>query len=325
MSDGALLEIESLSVTFPSAEGPVQALRGVGLTVAKGEIVGLVGESGSGKSTLALAVLRLLPESAEVRAEALRVGGRNVLGLSAAGLRELRGRLAAMVFQDPLTSLNPVLTVGAQVVDVQHRDRASRAEKLRRAAEKLQRVGIPDPEHRLAGYPHELSGGMRQRVAIAMALLVRPELLVADEPTTALDVTTQAQIVRLLRELRGELAGGVLFVSHDLGLVAQLCDRVVILYAGEVAEEGTTLELFADPRHPYTRLLLECDPARVEETMRRLPTIPGEVPSLVDPPPGCVFHPRCPRAEGRCRREMPGWHTLSATHRARCHFAEELG
>ena len=233
-----------------------------------------------------------------MRAEALRVAGRDVLGLPAAGLRELRGRLAAMVFQDPLTSLNPVLTVGAQMVDVQHRDRASRAEKLRLAAEKLRRVGIADPEHRLAGYPHELSGGMRQRVAIAMALLVRPELLVADEPTTALDVTTQAQIVRLLRELRGELAGGVLFVSHDLGLVAQLCDRVVILYAGEVAEEGTTRELFADPRHPYTRLLLECDPARVEEATRRLPTIPGEVPSLVEPPPGCVFHPRCPRARG---------------------------
>jgi oligopeptide/dipeptide ABC transporter ATP-binding protein len=208
---------------------------------------------------------------------------------------------------------------------VQHRDRAPRAEKLRRAVEKLRRVGIPDPEHRLAGYPHELSGGMRQRVAIAMALLVRPELLVADEPTTALDVTTQAQIVRLLRELRGELAGGVLFVSHDLGLVAQLCDRVVILYAGEVAEEGTTLELFADPRHPYTRLLLECDPARVEGATRWLPTIPGEVPSLVEPPPGCVFHPRCPRAEERCRREVPGWHRLTGTHRARCHFAEELG
>ena len=325
MNGEPLLEALGLSVAFPSAEGPVRALRAVDLTVGRGEIVGLVGESGSGKSTLALAVLRLLPGSADVRAEALRVAGRDVLGLPAAGLRELRGRLAAMVFQDPLTSLNPVLTVGAQMVDVQHRDRASRAEKLRLAAEKLRRVGIADPEHRLAGYPHELSGGMRQRVAIAMALLVRPELLVADEPTTALDVTTQAQIVRLLRELRGELAGGVLFVSHDLGLVAQLCDRVVILYAGEVAEEGTTRELFADPRHPYTRLLLECDPARVEDATRRLPTIPGEVPSLVEPPPGCVFHPRCPRAEDRCRREVPGWHRLSATHRARCHFAEELG
>jgi peptide/nickel transport system ATP-binding protein len=323
--DGSVLTVQGLSVGFRGEGGrTVRVLRGVDLEVGRGEIVGLVGESGSGKSTLALAVVRLLPVNAVVGGGAVRVCGRELLTLPPEALRELRGRLVAMVFQDPFTALNPVLPVGTQMVDVQHRDRAvRRAEKLRRAAASLERVGIPDAAHRLRAYPHELSGGTRQRVAIAMALLARPELLIADEPTTALDVTTQAQIVGLLRGLRRDLAGSILFVSHDLGLVAQLCDRVVILYAGEVAEEGTVREIFAGPRHPYTRLLLACDPGRLDAATSRLPTIPGDVPDLVSPPPGCVFHPRCPRAEARCRREVPGWHRTSPTHRARCHFAEE--
>ena len=320
-----VLAIRGLSVGFRGEHGgTVHALRRVDLTVGRGEIVALVGESGSGKSTLALAAIRLLPTTAIVAADAACVGGHDLLALAPEALRALRGGLVAMIFQDPFTALNPVLKVGTQMADVQHRDRGvRRAEKLRRAAASLEQVGIPDAAHRLQAYPHELSGGTRQRVAIAMALLMRPELLIADEPTTALDVTTQAQIIRTLRELRRELAGSILFVSHDLGLVAQLCDRVVILYAGEVAEEGTVREIFADPRHPYTSLLLACDPARLEAGEDRLPTIPGEVPNLVDPPPGCVFHPRCPRAEARCRRERPDWHQVSPTHRARCHFAGE--
>ena len=316
----AVLAIEELSVDFLTPRGRVHALRGVSLRVPRGRIVGIVGESGSGKSTLVLATLALLPGNAEVLAGSVRFGGADLLRLPPAALRALRGQRLAAVFQDPMTSLNPVLSIGTQMSDLQYRERArSRRDKRRRAVELLQRVGIPDAASRLDDYPHQFSGGMRQRIAIAMALLAGPELLIADEPTTALDVTLEAQIIHLLRELKDELAGSILFVSHNLGLIAELCDEVVVMYAGEVVEEATVFDLFRDPAHPYTRALLECDPASAAGT-GPLATIPGEVPDLLRPPRGCVFAPRCPHAFARCRTQAPAWTARTDRHRARCHL-----
>jgi peptide/nickel transport system ATP-binding protein len=315
-----VLEIEDLSVDFLTPRGRVHALRAVGLRVVQGRIVGIVGESGSGKSTLVLAALALLPGNAEVLAGSVWFGGADVLRLAPAALRELRGRRIAVVFQDPMTSLNPVLSIATQMTDLQYRERAGRADKRRRAIALLQRVGIPDAASRIDDYPHQFSGGMRQRIAIAMALLAGPDLLIADEPTTALDVTLEAQIIHLLRELRQELAGSILFVSHNLGLIAELCDEVVVMYAGEVVEEGTVYDLFHRSGHPYTRALLTCDPASAEATEGELATIPGEVPDLIRPPQGCVFAPRCPHAFQHCREAAPGWTPLAESHRARCHL-----
>jgi oligopeptide/dipeptide ABC transporter ATP-binding protein len=226
----------------------------------------------------------------------------------------------SMVFQDPMTSLNPVLSIGTQMADIQYRNRGGAAEKRRKAAAMLRRVGIPDPEQRLGRYPHEFSGGMRQRIAIAMGLLGNPELLIADEPTTALDVTLEAQIIHLLRELRRDFQGSIMFISHNLGLIAELCDHVVILYAGEVVEQGTVHDIFHRPKHPYTEALLVCDPARIDEVRRELPTIAGDVPNLLQAPAGCVFAPRCPKVFDRCRREQPGDHPVGTTQSARCHL-----
>jgi len=318
---GAVLAIQGLSVDFLTPRGRVHALRAVSLQVGRNRIVGIVGESGSGKSTLVLAALALLPGNAEVLAGRVVFGDADVLRLPPAALREVRGRRIAVVFQDPLTSLNPVLSIATQMTDLQYRERGrSRQDKRRRAIALLQRVGIADAASRIDDYPHQFSGGMRQRIAIAMALLAGPELLIADEPTTALDVTLEAQIIHLLRELRQELAGSILFVSHNLGLIAELCDEVVVMYAGEVVEEGGVFDLFHRPGHPYTRALLECDPASAEAGSRELATIPGEVPDLIRPPRGCVFAPRCPHAFERCREATPGWTALAGGHRARCHL-----
>jgi peptide/nickel transport system ATP-binding protein len=322
MAAASVLSVQDLSIDFQTPRGRVHALRGVSLDVPRGSIVGIVGESGSGKSTLSLAAMGLLPENAVIRAGRILFDGADLLAMSAAGWRDLRGRRVSMVFQDPMTSLNPVLTIGTQMTDIQYRDRAAgAAEKRRKAATMLRRVGIPDPEERLSRYPHEFSGGMRQRIAIAMGLLGNPELLIADEPTTALDVTLEAQIIHLLRELRREFAGSILFISHNLGLIAELCDRVVILYAGEVVEQGTVQDIFHRPRHPYTEALLVCDPARIDEVGPELPTIPGDVPNLLQVPRGCVFAPRCPKVFDRCRDEKPPDHAVGATQSARCHLA----
>jgi len=317
-----VLAIHDLSVDFLTPRGPVHALRGVSLAVPRGSIVGIVGESGSGKSTLALAAMGLLPPNVSAPRGRILFNGADILAMSPSELRDARGRRISMVFQDPMASLNPVLSIGTQMVDIQYRTRIGAAEQRRRAAAMLRRVGIPDPEQRLDRYPHEFSGGMCQRIAIAMALLNAPELLIADEPTTALDVTMEAQIIHLLRELRRELKGSILFISHNLGLIAELCDYVVILYAGEVVEQGTVREIFHGPRHPYTEALLVCDPARLERVHRELPTIRGEVPNLLEAPRACVFTSRCPKVFERCRRERPADHRLSATQVARCHLAE---
>jgi peptide/nickel transport system ATP-binding protein len=319
-----VLEVQGLSVRFRTPRGPVLALRNVSVEVPRGSVVGLVGESGSGKSTLALAVMGLMSGNATITEGSLRFAGRDLLGLRPQELQALRGERLSMVFQDPMTSLNPVRAIGLQMTDIQYRERGlPAAAKWRKAADMLRRVGIPDPERQLRRYPHEFSGGMRQRIAIAMGILERPELLIADEPTTALDVTLEAQIVQLLRDLRREFNTSILFISHNLGLIAELCDFVVVLYAGEVVEQGTVRDIFHRPQHPYTQALLECDPARIAEIRRELPTITGDVPNLLRIPAGCVFAPRCPKVFERCRVEHPADHAAGPAHLARCHLVTE--
>jgi peptide/nickel transport system ATP-binding protein len=319
-----VLEVRNLSIRFRTPRGPVLALRNVSVEVPRGSVVGLVGESGSGKSTLALAVMRLMAGNATITEGSLDFAGRDLLALKPAEMQALRGDRLSMVFQDPMTSLNPVRAIGLQMLDIQYRERRlSTAEKRRKAADMLRRVGIPDPERQLNRYPHEFSGGMRQRIAIAMGILERPELLIADEPTTALDVTLEAQIIQLLRDLRREINASILFISHNLGLIAELCDFVVVLYAGEVVEQGTVRDIFHRPQHPYTQALLECDPARIEEIHRELPTISGDVPNLLQIPAGCVFAPRCPKVFDRCRVEHPADYPAGPSHLARCHLLAE--
>jgi peptide/nickel transport system ATP-binding protein len=319
-----LLEIDDLSVEFPTAQGPIHALRHVSLTVPQGRIVGLVGESGSGKSTLSLAIPQLLAPNARITGGAIRLDGVELLALPEAKMRALRGQRVAMVFQDPMSSLNPVLSIGTQMVDIQFRDAAlSKRAKRSRAIALLKRVGIPDPARRIDDYPHQFSGGMRQRIAIAMALSGNPDLLIADEPTTALDVTLEAQILDLLRDLRRDFDGAILLVSHQLGVIAELCDDVLVLYAGEIIERGPVAAIFARPGHPYTRALLDCDPGRLPIGADKFPTIEGQLPDLAHIPPGCIFGPRCKLAIARCHREAPVLLHLAPNHSASCHLLED--
>ncbi len=325
MSLESVLTIRDLSVQFLTRRGPAQALRHVDLEVPRGSGVGVVGESGSGKTTLISAAMRLLPQNAVVKSGEVLLDGENVLTMNATQLRALRGRKMSMVFQDPMTALNPVLSIGTQMIDIQYRDRGSKVEKRAKAAEMLRRVGIPDPAQRLDNYPFEFSGGMRQRIAIAMALLGNPDLLIADEPTTALDVTMEAQIIHLLRELQREFKASILFISHHLGLIAELCDYVVILYAGQVVERGSVHDIFHRPSHPYTEALLTCDPARIKQATRDLPTITGDVPDLIELPAGCVFAPRCPKMFDRCLVERPPLYRVADGHAAACHLVDADG
>ncbi len=318
MSGGAVLEIKDLSVNFATPRGPVRALRRIDLTVPRDRVVGIVGESGCGKSTLIMSVLRLLAPNAEIAGGDIVLEGESTRAMPEARLRAIRGRRAAMIFQDPMSSLNPVMSIATQMIDIQHREKISAGDKRRAAIDMLRRVGIPDPQIRIDGYPHQFSGGMRQRVAIAMALLMNPALLMADEPTTALDVTLEAQIVHLLRDIKREFRGSILFVSHNLGLIAELCDEVVVMYAGEIVEHGDVRQIFRTPRHPYTRLLLECDPARIARATRLLPTIAGSLPDLARLPPGCIFAPRCPDAVARCAADAPEFVAVAPGHTARC-------
>ncbi|MBS0573367.1 MAG: ABC transporter ATP-binding protein [Proteobacteria bacterium] len=311
-----LLDVRGLSLSY----GPVRALRGVSIDARAGEIIGIVGESGCGKSTLASALIGLPAPGATVAGE-VRIAGEDFLALPEARRREWRGARVAMVFQDPMTSFNPVLTLGDQLVDFQHRSPVPRAEKRARAAAILARVGLPDPDLALRRHIHELSGGMRQRAAIAAALLMRPMLLVADEPTTALDVTMEAQIIHLLRELRAEHQGAIVVITHHLGVIGELCDRVYVMYAGEVVEEGTVDEIYHSPRHPYTRALIDCDPAHIDGPAGRLPTIPGRLPDLTGTLRGCAFQPRCPRAGPRCLALAPPRVAFGPTQAAFCHEA----
>ncbi|MSP51524.1 MAG: ABC transporter ATP-binding protein [Alphaproteobacteria bacterium] len=318
----ALVEVRDLGVAFATERGDVHALRHVSLDLARGAIVGLVGESGSGKSTLALALPMLLPANARVTGGEIRFDGVSFAAMGERGFKELRGRRIAMVFQDPMTSLNPVISIASHLGDViarRHPD-LGRRERKRRAIAMLDRVGIPDAERRLGGFAHEFSGGMRQRIMIAMALLAEPDLLIADEPTTALDVTIERQILVLLRDLRREFAGTILFISHSLGTVAELCDEVIVLYAGTVAETGASAALFARAGHPYMQALIRCE-TEVPGTDRRLRSIPGDVPDLIDPPGGCAFAPRCPVAVAACRSAVPLLRPLAGGTHAACHVA----
>jgi oligopeptide/dipeptide ABC transporter ATP-binding protein len=301
----ALLEVVDLRVGFPVHGGMAEAVRGVTLGVDAGEAVGLVGESGSGKSLTALAVMRLIDPPGRILAGQVRFQGRDLLAFTDHEMRQMRGAAISMIFQDPLTSLNPAFTIGRQLIDViithQH---VGRREARRRAVDVLSLVGIPSPERRLASYPHEFSGGMRQRVLIGMAVACRPKLLIADEPTTALDVTIQAQVIALIRRVREELGLAVLFITHNLDLVAEFCDRVAVMYAGAIMEEGPVEALFADARHPYTRALIRCVP-RLAARSGSFTSIDGVPPSLGAVIPGCPFEPRCPSAVERCATTPP--------------------
>ncbi len=301
----ALLDVRDLKVLFPARSGMAEAVRGVDLAIEPGESVGVLGESGSGKSATALALMGLLPSSAICRAERMEIGGTDLQSLDPASRRRLRGREMSMVFQDPQSALNPAFTIGTQMIDVLTAHLPVRKAQARsRVLEILDHVGLKDAERVTRSYPHQLSGGMRQRVMIAMALLCEPKLLIADEPTTALDVTVQAQIVELLKRLRKELNLTLLFISHNLDLLAELCDRAVVMYAGSVVEEGATDELMIDPQHPYTKMLLDCVP-RISDDDKPLSVIPGAPPSINDPIAGCAFHPRCDIAVPQCQAVKP--------------------
>ena len=293
-----VLDIRDLSVSYQTDRGVLRALRKVNMCIQPGRIVGIVGESGCGKSTLISAIIRLLAPNAIIEDGAILFRDEDLLDLEPEAMRALRGVDISMVFQDPMTSLNPVLSIGRQMVDVQYRDKCSKAEKLARAAKLLARVGIADPTEQLDRYPHHLSGGMCQRVAIAMALMTEPALLIADEPTTALDATLEVQIIHRLQQLQQDFGCAILFISHHLGVIAELCDEVVVMYAGEVVESGSTHDVFLQPQHPYTQKLLQCDPARIEQATRKLPVIAGQLPDLIDLPHGCVFRSRCAASFG---------------------------
>lgn len=316
-----VLAIKDLNVTFSTEGGRLHALKDVSFDVPERRIVGVVGESGCGKSTLINAILGLLADNGSIDAGSITFEGEDLTRLGPAKMQELRGQKISTVFQDPMGALNPVLSVGRQMRNIQYRSGRSRSEKDARSEAMLRQVRIPDAQAALARYPHEFSGGMRQRVAIAMALMMKPALLIADEPTTALDATLEVATIELLRELQQDIACSVLFISHHLGVIAELCDDVVVMYAGEVVERGTTRQVFHTPRHPYARRLLECDPARQSGRTRHLPTIPGEVPDLRQRPPGCVFATRCDQRVDACDKVPPDV-AVESGHVARCVLAE---
>jgi oligopeptide transport system ATP-binding protein len=313
----SILAVEDLETSFFTEEGVVRAVDRVSFTIREGETLALVGESGSGKSVTSLSILRLVPEPAgRIVGGKVIFEGRDLLALPKKEMERLRGDRIAMVFQDPMTSLNPFLSIERQLSEVlETHCGASRAEARKEAERALARVGIPDPKARLDHYPHQLSGGMRQRVMIAMALLARPKLLIADEPTTALDVTIQAQILELIRSLKDELGMSVLLISHDLGVVAGMADRVAVMYAGKIVEEGPSEAIFSKPQHPYTTGLLASIP-RLRGEKKELVPIGGAPPDLLRLPKGCAFFPRCSRAIDRCSKEIPSLE--GADHRAAC-------
>jgi peptide/nickel transport system ATP-binding protein len=318
-----LLEIKNLSVEFPAAPKPLPAVRDVGFSLTRGEVLGLVGESGSGKSVTSLAIMRLLPSQARIAGE-IRFGPNgsapvNLLSLTADRIRSLRGSGISMIFQEPMTALNPVMRVGEQVAEaVRAHANIAKKDAWDRAVQALREVAIPDPERRASDYPHQLSGGMRQRVMIAMAIVNHPQLLIADEPTTALDVTIQAQILDLLASLRDRFGLTMLFISHDLAVVSKIADRVAVMYAGSLVEIGPRHEIFRNPAHPYTRGLLEAVPTLKTDRDRKLRTIDGTVPPLQELPAGCPFEPRCALRVAECARALPVLVEIGPGHWARC-------
>lgn len=320
-----LLQVENLSISFRTAAGKTQAVRDVSFSLEKGETLCIVGESGSGKSITSLALMGLLPNNGEITSGSINFEGEDLVGKTEEELRKIRGNKMSMIFQEPMTALNPVFTIGFQLQEpLRIHKNMSKKEALVKSVELLKAVGIPNSKERLEQYPHELSGGMRQRVMIAMALACNPSLLIADEPTTALDVTIQAQILDIIDELKEKLGMGVIFVTHDMGVVAEIADKVMVMYAGEVVEVNDVESLFENPKHPYTRGLLEAIP-NVDDPTHEMKIIPGSMPSIDEKIPGCRFHPRCPFALDICKEKTPPiFHDELNDGFARCWLAKEM-
>lgn len=324
MNENKILEISNLKTTFQIHKDRVEAVRGVSFFVNDGEILAIVGESGSGKSVTMKSVMGILSDNATVTADKMVFDGKDIINASSEERRKLRGAQMAMIFQDPMTALNPLKKIGDHLVEVIIRKRnISKKEARMIAIEMLRKVGIPSPERRMTQYPHEFSGGMRQRVLIAMALCSNPKLLIADEPTTALDVTIQAQILELIKELSRQEKMSVILITHDLGVVASLATRIEVMYGGLIMEEGTTEEIFYNPRHPYTRALLKAIPKCESGCRERLKPIPGSAPSLLNPPSGCPFAERCKFSCDKCTEKIPDIRTYSESQFARCIFTSE--
>ena len=325
-----LLDVKNLSIDFETARGRLRAVDRLSFQLSEGEALGIVGESGCGKSVTSLALMRLLSENASVSADVLKFQGQDLLSLSEKKMQSIRGREISMIFQNPLSSLNPSFTVGYQLVETlkAHQDQPqNKKQNIQQALELLRSVGIPDPARRLDSYPHQLSGGMCQRVMIAMAIACRPKLLIADEPTTALDVTIQAQIMDLLLSLKEKTGMGLILITHDLGLVSKAVSRVLVMYAGQAVEEGRVREILSRPEHPYTHGLLNCLPAHAEESAHRsrLPTITGVVPHLIEPMNGCRFEPRCTKAQDQCNKVQPELYPGKTSHKVRCFYPIQQG
>jgi peptide/nickel transport system ATP-binding protein len=319
-----LLEINNLKTVFKTEKGEVTSVDGVSLQVGKGETVGIVGESGCGKSVTSLSIMRLLGKNGRIKEGEIRFMGKDLAKLSESELRQMRGGDMAMIFQEPMTSLNPVFTIGNQLIEAirLHSDLKGKAAE-QYAIEMLKKVGIPRPEAIMTSYPHALSGGMRQRVMIAMALSCKPKLLIADEPTTALDVTIQAQILNLMKGLREEIGASIVLITHDLGVIAEMADKVVVMYAGQVVEETDVYTLFENPLHPYTQGLMKSIPHLDNDTEDTLASIPGAVPPLTNMPTGCRFHDRCEFASEKCQLQAPIFKPVQEGHSVRCWKAQE--
>jgi peptide/nickel transport system ATP-binding protein/oligopeptide transport system ATP-binding protein len=321
----SLLEVSNLTTAFATESGEITAVEDVSFTLDEGEILGIVGESGSGKSVTALTIMGLLPRPpARVVQGSVRFNGEDITNAPASRMQRIRGPGMAMIFQEPMTSLNPVFSIGEQIIEaLRAHERLTPAQQRERAVEMLDRVGIPSASRRLGDFPHQLSGGQRQRVMIAMALACRPKLLIADEPTTALDVTIQAQILDLLLDLRDEYRMAIMVITHNMGVVAETADRVMVMYAGRVVEQAPVGRMFSRPLHPYTRGLLSCVPA-LDQDLDRVLAIPGNLPEPARRPPGCRFAPRCAAAQPACSEAMPVREALETDHSAACFRAREL-
>lgn len=323
-NNGTILSVNDLKTYFQTEDGVVKAVDGITFELKKGETLGIVGESGSGKSVTNLSIMRLIPEPpGKIVGGEVVFDGIDVRSLPIDEVRKIRGKRIAMIFQDPMTSLNPFLKISTQLMEVTQLHLGhSKQQAYEHGVKMLEMVGIPDPRSRMDGYPHELSGGMRQRVMIAMALSCDPELLIADEPTTALDVTIQAQILELIKDLKSRLGTSVILITHDLGVVAGMTDKIIVMYAGKVFEQAPTKELFANPANPYTRGLLKSVPDPAHEQGKELYQIPGLPPDVAHLPPGCPFAERCDRAEDICRKEYPPFVQINPDHHSLCHFSE---
>ena len=315
-----LLQVRDLHTSFLTSNGEVQAVRGVSFDVEKGKTLGIVGESGSGKSVTSLSILKLLGTTGKINSGSILLEGEELITKNKKQMREIRGRKIAMIFQDPMTSLNPLIPLGDQVGEMlwEHKKEISKKEREEKVLELFRMVRIPEPEKRVKSYPHEFSGGMRQRVMIAMALACRPDLLIADEPTTALDVSIQDQILKLMRSLQQEMGMSIMFITHDLGVVAELADRVAVMYGGLIMEEADIFDIFKNPRHPYTMGLLSSIPDMNQDKSKRLQPIPGSPPDMINPPKGCPFAPRCKYAMRICADEMPPYVVTGENRRSMC-------